>query len=265
MNGVMQNSPASVKDLIRSVSVADLDDIVRAAQALHDFVNCRAEMRVAVSHNIAARRTPVDADGAFLAQTVFGWDGEKSSWWRNPRYTLLSPIPAACRYETDVFWVNADGFHTKQPNHHIDAIDLSNFESFATSRSAMVAPIHLTFGQIGGVSFNPTDPDKTDLSKEYAEFGDEFATAARAFVRSYVSVIGDVSGLPPQSKLSKREAECLRWAAVGKTDQEIGMILSRSRATVRFHIHNASVKLDAVNRSQTVFKAAQLGYIRFPK
>jgi len=39
------------------------------------------------------------------------------------------------------------------------------------------------------------------------------------------------------------------------------MIMSRSRATVRFHIHNASVKLDAVNRSQTVFKAAHLGYI----
>ena len=39
------------------------------------------------------------------------------------------------------------------------------------------------------------------------------------------------------------------------------MIMSRSRATVRFHIHNASIKLNAVNRSQTVFKAAQLGYI----
>ena len=37
--------------------------------------------------------------------------------------------------------------------------------------------------------------------------------------------------------------------------------MHRSRATVRFHIHNASIKLDAVNRSQTVFKAAQLGYI----
>ena len=50
-------------------------------------------------------------------------------------------------------------------------------------------------------------------------------------------------------------------AAIGKTDLEISMIIGRSRATVRFHIHNASIKLDAVNRSQTVFKAAQLGYI----
>jgi DNA-binding CsgD family transcriptional regulator len=67
--------------------------------------------------------------------------------------------------------------------------------------------------------------------------------------------------LPAASRLSKREVECLRWAAIGKTDFEISAIIERSRATVRFHIHNASIKLDAVNRSQTVFKAAQLGYI----
>ncbi|PNB42319.1 helix-turn-helix transcriptional regulator, partial [Pseudomonas sp. FW305-130] len=67
--------------------------------------------------------------------------------------------------------------------------------------------------------------------------------------------------LPAHLRLSKREVECLRWAAIGKTDFEISMIIGRSRATVRFHIHNASTKLSAVNRSQTVFKAAQLGYI----
>ena len=64
-----------------------------------------------------------------------------------------------------------------------------------------------------------------------------------------------------RKKLSKREIECLRWAAAGKTDSEIGMILSRSSATIRFHLHNAALKLDAVNRSQTVFKAGQLGYL----
>ena len=53
----------------------------------------------------------------------------------------------------------------------------------------------------------------------------------------------------------------LRWAAVGKTDREISLILARSHATVRFHIQNAGDKLDAVNRSQTIFKAAQLGYL----
>ena len=61
--------------------------------------------------------------------------------------------------------------------------------------------------------------------------------------------------------MSKREVECLRWAAVGKTDSEIARIRGRSCATIRFHIHNAAMKLNAVNRSQAIFKAAQLGYL----
>ncbi len=75
--------------------------------------------------------------------------------------------------------------------------------------------------------------------------------------------MGRPGRMPVRSSLSRHEVECLRWAAIGKTDVEIGMILSRSRATVRFHIHNAATKLDAVNRSQTLFKATQLGYIGF--
>jgi LuxR family transcriptional regulator, quorum-sensing system regulator CciR len=31
--------------------------------------------------------------------------------------------------------------------------------------------------------------------------------------------------------------------------------------TIRFHIQKAGVKLNAVNRSQTVFNAARLGFI----
>ena len=61
--------------------------------------------------------------------------------------------------------------------------------------------------------------------------------------------------------LTKREVECLRWAAAGKMNEEIGIILGLQRTTVRFHIRSASVKLDAVNRDQTMFKAAQLGFL----
>jgi DNA-binding CsgD family transcriptional regulator len=83
----------------------------------------------------------------------------------------------------------------------------------------------------------------------------------RTFVASYTRAMCRQERVPVGPMLSKREVACLRWAAVGKTDYEISQILLRSRATVRFHIHNASVKLDAVNRSQTLFKATQLGYI----
>jgi DNA-binding CsgD family transcriptional regulator len=129
------------------------------------------------------------------------------------------------------------------------------------TRAAIAIPVHLPFGQIGAVSFNPFDRSKFDLSAEFEAYSDELGLYARTFIGTYVHVTGMTQALPPQSRLSKREVECLRWAAIGKTDLEISMIMSRSRATVRFHIHNASIKLNAVNRSQTVFKASQLGYI----
>ncbi|NBC38107.1 helix-turn-helix transcriptional regulator [Novosphingobium sp. FSY-8] len=246
-------------DWVDAVRIAGPNDVRRAAEALN-AIALRCGMHVAPAHDIADKRTPVDSDGNVLARDVFGWTSEKA-WWRNPRIALDSPLTSACRFESEPFWANAEGFHTRQPNRYMAAIDLTNFEVRSLTKAAIVVPVHLPFGQIGAVSYNPLDATRTDLSREFGIYGDIFGLIGRTFIASYVGVMGALQALPATSRLSKREVECLRWAAIGKTDLEISMIIGRSRATVRFHIHNASIKLDAVNRSQTVFKAAQLGYI----
>jgi len=238
-------------ETIEAVRVSGREDVRRAAEALH-LLAMAADMRAAPAHDIANKRTPVDHEGNILASEVFGWCDEKA-WWRNSRIALDSPLTSACRFESEPFWVNAQGFRTRQPNRYLEAR--------AMTRAAIVVPVHLPFGQIGAVSFNPLDPALTDLDEAFARHANAFGVYARTFIASYVHAMGSVQALPPGSRLSKREVECLRWAAIGKTDLEISMIMSRSRPTVRFHIHNASTKLNAVNRSQTVFKAAQLGYI----
>jgi LuxR family transcriptional regulator, quorum-sensing system regulator CciR len=245
---------------IDSVKIATPQDIRSAATALHEIAMA-CGMRAAPAHDIAGKQTPVDADGNLLACEVFGWPDHERAWWRNSRIALDSPLTSACRFESMPFWANAEGFHTGQPNSYLNSIGLVNFENRAMTRAAIAVPVHLPFGQIGAVSFNPLDRNHTDLTEDFRQYGDTFGILASTFIASYVHVMGSAQALPPQSRLSKREVECLRWAAIGKTDLEISMIMSRSRATVRFHIHNASVKLNAVNRSQTVFKAAQLGYI----
>ena len=245
---------------IDAVRVSSPDGIRAAAQALHDIAMAFG-MRAAPAHDIADKRTPVDAEGNILATEVFGWSDDERVWWRNSRIALDSPLTTACRFEGQPFWANAEGFRTREPNAYLRSIDITNFESRAMTRAAIAVPVHLPFGQIGAVSFNPLDKEKTDLSEEFERLSDALGLYARTFIATYVQVMGSTQALPPESRLSKREVECLRWAAIGKTDLEISMIMSRSRATVRFHIHNAATKLNAVNRSQTVFKAAQLGYI----
>ena len=112
-----------------------------------------------------------------------------------------------------------------------------------------------------GVSYQPAVTAKDGLASQFAEFGELLGMLARKFICSYVKVMDKAQWIPSDVKLSKREIECLRWAAVGKTDSEVALILGRSCATIRFHIHNAAQKLNAVNRSQAVFKAGQLGYL----
>lgn len=62
--------------------------------------------------------------------------------------------------------------------------------------------------------------------------------------------------------LSKRELECMRWVADGKTDWEIGMILKISTATARFHVDNARRKTNAVTRPQAVARLVARGLLQ---
>ena len=241
-------------------SIGGPEDIRGAAEALHE-ISMACGFRAAIAHDIADKRTPVDIDGNVLAHAVFGWGDHEKVWWRNSRIALDSPLTLACRFENEPFWMNHEGIHSRVANPYLQEMNLANFEKRASTRAAIVIPVHMPFGIIGAGSFNPLDQAETDLAEQFDQHADLLGHHTRRFISQYELVMGKEQALPPGSRLSKREVECLRWAAIGKTDLEISMIMSRSRATVRFHIKNASTKLNSVNRSQTLFKASQLGYI----
>ncbi len=71
-------------------------------------------------------------------------------------------------------------------------------------------------------------------------------------------------GLAHQTKserLSKREAEVLRWAARGKTAWETARILNLKEKTVSFYISNACAKLQVATKCQAVAKVITEGQI----
>lgn len=61
--------------------------------------------------------------------------------------------------------------------------------------------------------------------------------------------------------VSKRELECLRLTAAGRTSDDIARILGLSVHTANQYLTSAGGKLDAVNRMQAVAKAIRLGLI----
>jgi LuxR family transcriptional regulator, quorum-sensing system regulator CciR len=237
------------------------EGIRRAADAFRTYIERIDSLVIGACHNIATME-PMRSHSGLLGDEVFGWtERERRMWIGNSKVVLDSPLISACRYEADIFWANASGFHSKTTTHYLDYIDLSNFERRTGVKSAIVAPVHLPMGNIGVVFYSPRDPKREDLSQVFETYNDLLSMCARIFVSSYARVQCGGKTLPSRLKLSAREVECLQWAAYGKTDAEIGIIMSRSPSTIRFHIQNVSQKLDTVNRGHTIYKAGQLGFI----
>jgi DNA-binding CsgD family transcriptional regulator len=66
---------------------------------------------------------------------------------------------------------------------------------------------------------------------------------------------------PGEVQLSRREEQCLIWAARGKTQQEIAVILSLSVGSVKSHLDTARHKLHCINLTHAVGVALQRGVI----
>lgn len=242
------------------VTIRAVEDVRPAAIAIRD-VALQLDLRIAVCPDISSKEQMLDADGKMINADIFGWTADGERWWENGTLALSSPFPRATRYESEPFSCNAHGAFTVSRNNYLEDLNFSEFHKFSKARAMIVIPSHLSFGQIAATSFVPVDKTLDDLSDVFAEHGDFLGALTRRFVASYVSTMRTQQWIPSDCRLSKREVECLRWAAIGKTDKEISLILALSHATVRYHIQRAGEKLNAVNRSQAVFKAGQLGYL----
>ena len=125
----------------------------------------------------------------------------------------------------------------------------------------MTIPIHLPNGKFAVVSAI-VDKANADWSAIYEGSYENMFHMSHVFHGTITERgFADQVEVALPTILSPRERECLRWAALGKTSPEIAMILDRSVDTVRLHIKNAMLKLDASTRTHAVAKAVQLGVL----
>jgi len=237
------------------------EDVRRAAEFFESIVSATVDFRIGACHDVSSSHPMTDASGHVLLTEVFGWHEPKVHYWSQCGWAMKSPLLLGCRYESEPFWCNARGYFTAVPNGFLSGLDLTNFEARARVKAAIVVPVHMPFGQIGACAYTSRDPEKSDLAAEFEAYGPILGLYGRVFVTSYVQTMGRLRDRALTQRLSRRETQCLRWAALGKTDDDISRILSLSRSTVRFHLTNAASKLDTINRAQTVVKATVLGYI----
>jgi DNA-binding CsgD family transcriptional regulator len=113
--------------------------------------------------------------------------------------------------------------------------------------------LHTTYGEAFAVllSGDRAEPDRRETADLYLALLQLFQTLERTFE----------TGASTREKLSVREIECLRWAAAGKSSDEIAIILGISVYTVSSYFKTATRKLDSVNRMQAIARAMRMKLI----
>jgi LuxR family quorum sensing-dependent transcriptional regulator len=85
---------------------------------------------------------------------------------------------------------------------------------------------------------------------------------AAVYTHTRIRALATTKRRPPVTPpLSHRERECLAWVATGKSDWEIGEILSISEKTANAHIERAKTKFGVPTRLQAVVMALRSGAI----
>jgi LuxR family quorum sensing-dependent transcriptional regulator len=118
-----------------------------------------------------------------------------------------------------------------------------------------IVPVYQVSGYTGVVSYAGREP-RADRESRSA------LAMASMFLYNKLSVLHRKEERR-RLDLTDRELECLRWAAVGKSDWEIGQILLISAKTVNYHIENAKRKFGVATRIQAILAAVRPGHIAF--
>ncbi|MBE7219099.1 MAG: autoinducer binding domain-containing protein [Caulobacteraceae bacterium] len=119
---------------------------------------------------------------------------------------------------------------------------------------AVVVPVRDTDNALLSTTFllPESDLDPADLAR-FLWPGYYYAVRGRELATGFA--------LEPTSGLTERETECLEWVLRGKSDFEIGVILSISPRTAHNHVEAAKRKLGCGRRSLAAHEAWRRGWI----
>jgi len=212
----------------------------------------------AAATNIGSPRPPMGSDGRPLAETVFRWIDPKLRYWEDHGFALRAAFIHAARACAEPYYFAHGRFASWRPNRALDAITHEGPINTWGVGASIVAPVYLPRGVIGAVVWATPD-EGFDVEAAFAAHAAEMHVLALKFVATYEDAVAGSDRTP--ARLTRREIQCLKWAAAGKTDSEVAQIMGIALPTVRFHIRNAAEKMAVSGRAQATHRAAVLGYV----
>ena len=177
----------------------------------------------------------------FFSNTPDAW---RQTYLDNNMSAIDSVIAESRRRITPFTWAELLAMRPEPPEEE----PLSAFSAACGLEDGFVVPIHGPGGYVAVASLLSTRglPSPTPEQRAWL-----YMLAFLAHERCRA-----LRGVEPRDRLpeplGRRERDCLRWVAAGKSDWEIGRILGIAPTTVKFHIQRARDKLGVHSRAQAV-------------
>lgn len=200
-----------------------------------------------------------DEQGRPYAETTFRWIDPDHAYWRDRRLALHVSFLTAARLTADPFFYTEGRLGTWRSTALLDGIDCRPELLSPNLGEAIVTPVHQPRGLVGAIVWCSTE--RIGVERVFKAHAARLQALALRLIAAHNEARGRPRHAAVPQTLTRREVQCLRWAAAGKTDGEIGIILSLSVSTVRFHLRNAAAKLGATGRAQSIQIAAGLGFV----
>lgn len=241
----------------RACCWAQMPGLAGAVQALGEEVGLPF---IAAQADLGDPQPMADQQGRPYAETTFRWINPQHRYWLDRTLALHVPFLTAARVLAEPIYYTGGQLRTWRETGLLAAIDCRSVEVDPHLGEAIITPVHLPRGLIGALVWCSQVP--IGIEQVFAHHAEHMQALATRLVATHNEARGRPrNAVVPQSTLTRREVQCLRWAAAGKTDGEIGTILAVSVSTVRFHLRNAAAKLGATGRAQSIQVAAGLGYV----
>lgn len=235
---------------------ADMPRLVSEVQALGERVGLPF---IAAQADLGDPEPMADEQGRPYAETVFQWIDPSHRYWLDRSLALHVPFLNAARLMAEPFYYADGELHTWRKTGLLESIDCRATMSDPDFGEAIITPVHLPRGLVGALVWCSRGP--IGVEQVFNANAEHMQALATRLVATHNEARGRPRNSGAMPILTRREVQCLRWAAAGKTDGEIGIILEVSVSTVRFHLRNAAAKLGATGRGQSIQLAAGLGYV----
>ncbi|RZJ10228.1 MAG: LuxR family transcriptional regulator [Acidovorax sp.] len=180
-------------------------------------------------------------------------DNWHSHYLEKTYYRVDPRVHHCARRTTPLMWSGADEYENSQPTQMMrEAYDFG-------LRAGIYAPTHSMDGRFSLVCMSLRNAPLAEAQDQVRHTAPLIPALAAHAHEAVLRILRADSAQEPV--LTRRECECLQWAAAGKTSWEIGLVLSIAERTVNFHLNNAMAKLGCHSRQHAIVKALMQGLV----